>query len=235
MAEMQPNRGKMRSNPSKGLSEQTRKWLLGGSVGALVIVAAVWGGRLLTVVPPPSPRQASAGEVVGFLGNESGFARQSFDDREKYLADVWAQVADDQKRQELIQAFDEMNSSQRDAFVEALFDLFKDRFLKQASEYQNLPIDKRQSFVDGILDHWDEQFRAMNAGCTASGKSVVNSFDGALPATTDGMSRMIIERTTPAERSKGEPLFNALIVRYGERALLRHKSSSKPESSSKPG
>lgn len=200
------------------LSDRTKKILLGSSGGVLVVVASFWAYYTFTTVPPPKLDKATAADVASFLGNERGISRLNYDNREKFLADMWAKFGDGDKREQLAAAFDKMTPAQRDVFINASFDLAKDRFLKQATTFQDLPPHKRTEFVDNMINQIETQRLSIGGAGPRSGKSnLAKAFESAVPNTTDGMTKVLIDRTNARQRAKAQPLFDAITVRYKER------------------
>jgi hypothetical protein len=202
-----------------GLSDKSKKILLGSTGGVLAVVLAVWAYYNFTTVAPPNIQVASAKQVTSYLGNERGFARLNHDNREKFVERMWTQFSQGDRRAELSKAFDQMTPSERQVFVDAAFDTAKDRFLKQANEYNRLPEQRKAEFVANVINNLDAQRKAV--GGYSAGSNVAKSFEGSLPNTTDGITRLLADRTTARQRSRGQSFFDAIAAGYKERQEKR--------------
>jgi hypothetical protein len=213
-----------------GLSDQTKKILLGSSAGVLVVVAGVWAYYTFTTVAPPKLDTATAKQVVDYLGTDRGFTRLNYDNREKFMGDMWNQFGKGDNREQLAQAFDKMTPAEQEVFVDAVFETAKDRFLKQAVTYSDLPVHERKEFLDTAINNL-ETLRLSIGGAGPGGGSggvsgggrtnIAKPFERCMPKSTDGMTKMLVDRTSPRQRTKAQPLFDAIAVRYKEREQQR--------------
>jgi hypothetical protein len=208
------------------LSDHTKKTLLIGTGSTLVVVGCCWAWFTFTTISPPDLKAAEPQKVVDFLGSSRGFPRMSVDGRERFLTQMWSRFSEGENREKLARSFEQMSSAERQAFVDAAFDTVKVRFLEQATEYNKLPKHKKTDFVDNMIRNIDTQRRSV--GGYGGGGNVLKSFEGSVPHTTDGMTKMLVERTSATQRTKAQPLFDDIAARYQEGQANKRKVSGMP-------
>lgn len=207
------------------LSDRTKKILLASSGSVLVIVLAWWAYFTFTTVSPPDVTKAAPESVAEYLGNPRGLARLNYDDRKKFLGQMWSQFSEGDKRDQLGKAFDKMTPVERQVFVDVAFDTAKDEFVKQAAEFNKTPVYKQKEFVDKAINFMEEQRRSIGGGGAPRGggggrggsTSITKVFEDSVPRSTDQMTRALVDRTSARQRAKALPLFDAMAVRYKER------------------
>jgi len=195
-----------------GLSDKAKKTLLVTTGCLLLVMACWWAYFKFTTVPPPNIQTAAPQAVVDFLGNERGFPRMSIDDRERYLVEAYNKFCKGEARQEMSKAFAQMSSTEQQVFVDTAFEGFKVRFLEKAEEYNRLPPSQRPRFVENAIRTFESQRQSV-AGYGGA-DNMAESFKGMVPSTTDGMTKMLVNRTNSRQRAKAQPLFDAVAARY---------------------
>jgi hypothetical protein len=91
------------------------------------------------------------------------------------LRDMWERSSEGENRIQLAKAFDQMPDSQRQVFVNAVFDTFKDRFVEHAREYNRMPKSQRVHYVDNLIDRMEVERRSvagLNGGGPDGGQGV---------------------------------------------------------------
>lgn len=197
-----------------GLSEKQKKVIFISTGSVILIAASYWAYMTFTTVPPPSLEKASPQEVVEFFGNDRGYGRMSIDQRGQYVAQAYQKFADGPNREMLAKAFSEMSSSEKQVFVDRSFDAFKKTFLENAAEYNRLPKNKRDQFVDKMIGTFEGQRQSLAGG--GGNDNLGEAFKGFVPNTTDGMTKALVSRTNSRQRAKAQPLFDHVATRYKE-------------------
>jgi len=204
--------GKTSKGGRPGLSERTKKVILISTGSVLIVVGGWWAYMTFTTVPPPALETATPDQVVSFLGNTRGLGRMPIEQRGQYLADMYTRFSEGPARQDLNRAFAQMSTREKQEFVDATLDVFQYHFLEQAAEYNRLPGNQKRQFVDQMIQGFESRRRGM-AGVGGS-DNMGEAFKGMMPTSTDGMMKMMVERTNTRQRAKAQPLVDELAVRY---------------------
>ncbi len=227
--------------PSKGqarritLSNRTKIVLLAGSGSALLVAVGWWAYFTFTTITPPDVATTPPTVVAHYLGDTRGFARLNYDQREKFLGDMWNQCGQGEKRAELAQAFERMSSYEKQVFVDATFDTVKVRFLEQATEYNRLPPNKRDQYIENVLNNLQGQRQALGGNGAAAGAvakagtgaprakqdNLLKAFENSIPNTTDGLAKALTTRTNARQRAKAQPLLDAITTKAKEQEERR--------------
>ncbi|HOA73372.1 MAG TPA: hypothetical protein PL151_11020 [Phycisphaerae bacterium] len=197
-----------------GMSERTRNIVLASAGGITLLLGSYWAYMTFTTVPPPPLETSAPSKVVDFLGDPRGYQRMSHEAREQYLAETLAKFSQGPARQELANAFARMSTREKQVFTDATIETAKRRFLQQAEEYNRLPRDKQQKFVDNLIANFEASRRPLAGG--GGQDNLGQAFKSMVPTTTDGMTKLLVEKTNSRQRAKAQPLFDAVAARYKE-------------------
>jgi hypothetical protein len=210
-----------RSSRNRGLSEKTKRSLLIGSGSVLCLMLGWWAYYTFTTMSPPDLKKATPQQVAGFFSSTRGLARMGIDDRERYMVEAYNKFSQGESRQQMCRAFGQMSAAEKEVFVNVAFDTFKTRFLQKATEYNRLPKHERAAFVENMIANFETQRQSV-AGYGGA-DNVAEPFKGAVPATSDGMAKTLVDRTTASQRNKAQPLFDAVAARMKEKEESRKR------------
>lgn len=212
--------------PRRELSPGTKKALIIGVAGVVVLVGGIWAFEVLTAPAKPDIQTAKVPEITQFLGHPRGLARMPVAQREEFLVAVVQKYSEPNRVEEMSRALREMAPGERETLMDATFEIGKDKFVKAAEEYVQLPKKDRPAFLDKVI-HDVENLRQRLGGAPAGGGGVgpagvarpgpvnnlVSPFKEHIPTKSDAMAKMIVDRTTPSERAKAKPLMDDLAQR----------------------
>lgn len=197
------------------LSDQQKKILL-ILVGAVLVLGGGWWAYFsLTTIAPPNLAAAAPADVVKYLGEPRGFSRMAVERREEYLIQAYNQFSKGENRQKMNEAFARMAPAQRQVFLDAAFETAKVKFVKEAKEFNRIPLQQRPQFVDRLVSSFDQ--RRHNVGGYGPQDNVAESFKSSMPTSTDGLAKAVVSRTTARERAETQPLFEAVAAKYKEK------------------
>ncbi len=230
------------SEVKSNMKQYHKAAIVGGVIGLTLLVAYV--AYVIAETPAvPDLMTAPAAEVVAFVANERGLAKQPQIEQKRFL-ERWREVVtqDAKRKEELRVSFEGLDDAQRKAFSAELFQHLKRAFMDDAKCYLRMPQDDRFDFLKQRLDEY-------NRG-TVFAKEVAIGFSKQFRGTEDDLRRWVMENTTPEERAIGEPYFQALEqvqeqIRKAERpvrptsapasrarsSLLRTRNAPAPRSS----
>ncbi|MBP7936550.1 MAG: hypothetical protein KA354_18065 [Phycisphaerae bacterium] len=218
------------------MGRPTRNALL-ALTGVLVILAGGWWGYTqLTTAGPPSPGQASPEEVAGFLGNPRGLIRLPLAEREAYLRGTFQHFSSEESRSRLGRCIRRMSDEQKQALVDATFEVVRVRMLEAADRFKDLPLHQRDQFVGDLIADF-HRLQGEPAAGTNPDTGIGESFKGLLPATGQDWNQLVLTRTTPEERARATPLAMAIAEHKRQEHEARRKRQqtfSRPEPSSSP-
>jgi hypothetical protein len=214
------------------LSPGTKKALIAGVVGVLVLVLGVWAFEVLTAPPKPDLKVAKIDQVIEFLGHPRGFARMPVEKREQFLVDVAQAYSTPQRFEEMSHALAQMSFVERQQFVDGVFEIGKVKFVKASEEYARTPKKDRAQFVDHVIRDM-ERLRASLTATPGGGDrprvagggggpqmasvgSLASVFKEHVPTKSDAWAKAIVDRTTPAERQKAKPLADDVAKRLDQ-------------------
>jgi hypothetical protein len=211
-----------RTDRRKGIQlSDSQKTALVVAIAAVVLLAGgYWVFDMLMAPAKPDAAVASTDQIADYLGHRRGFERLSVDNREKYLVEIIRACDTPEKVAEMSRALDRLPPSDKQRFLDATFEIGKERFMVAAKEYTKLPQKKRRHFVDDVIDNFDnfaQRIATNGTGPTGFQNSLASPFKNHIPDRSDEWHKMIIARTTPSERAKAKPLADALMERVDER------------------
>ncbi len=206
---------KLAKTRSRQLSPQVRRALLGAGACVLAVAGGWWAYFTFTTIAPPPVEQATAPEVVAFLGNPRGFSRMSYDQREQFLTQVFSgKFASGPPRAELNEALRQMPSSEREVLMDATVEVAKVRFMEHARKYKSLPRTQQAAYVDNAVRHFSQM--QMQLAGTGGADNFGESFKDLAPSTSDEITKAIVSRTSARERAEAQQFVDALAARYKE-------------------
>jgi len=191
--------------------------LLGAGACVLAVAGGWWAYFTFTTIAPPPVEQASAAEVVTYLGSPRGFSRMSVDQREQFLTQVFGgKFASGPQRQQLNEALRQMPASEREVLMDATVEVAKVRFMEHARKYKSLPRTQQTAYVDQAVRHFTQmQMQLAGAG---GADNFGESFKDLAPSTSDEITKAIVSRTSARERAEAQQFVDALAVRHKELA-----------------
>ncbi|MGB9623324.1 MAG: hypothetical protein ACPMAQ_00540 [Phycisphaerae bacterium] len=219
--------------PRWELSPNTRKALLIGTAGLVVVVLGVWAFQVLVAPAKPDLKVATVKQVCEYLGHPRGFASLPVDRREEFLADVVRTYSAPERFEDMSRALAQMSFIERQQLVDAVFEIGKDKFVKASQEYVRTPKKDRPAFVDKVIRDM-ESFRAGLVGTPTAGarsahgggggagpqagpvNSLANVFKDHVPTKSDAWAKMLVDRTSPSERQQAKPLADDLAQRLDQ-------------------
>jgi len=204
--------------------------VLGSAVGGTVLlIGAYMLVDYLMVKPPPEIQAATPQQIAEYLGDSRGLARLSLPKREEYLVHVVETYNSDPVRcEQLSRALGQLSYEQQQQFLDAVFEIGKDKVMKAAAEYKRTPPVRRRRFVDDVIRNVDAfrnslagpaRAQAGPGGGAAPVPTLVSPFEKHIPKKSDQWTKMIVSRTSPAERAQAKDLVDDLAARYDQ---LRH-------------
>lgn len=209
----------------RGLSDRAKKIMLASIGGLAVIVGAVWFYFALTTASPPDLQNSTPEQVAQFLSNEQGFARMPIPRREQFLQECFQRFKTEEERMQLVRLFRQMSPAELQVVLDATYEIVHAMVMDNAQRYSNATSSKdRQALVDSLIS----RFKAMQGELSGQGNSHMNvgePFKQFMPTNSDELSKMLVTRTTPAERAKAQPLIDAVARRYKE---MRTQSQPAP-------
>ncbi|MBN1491774.1 MAG: hypothetical protein JXA69_17810 [Phycisphaerae bacterium] len=208
------------------LSASTKKALLAGGIGLVVLVGAVLAFDMLTAPPEPDLQMATAEEVSGFLGHRRGFARLSLEEREAFLGEVAQRCDTPERIQALSLALSHLSYEERQQFLDATFEITKDKFLKAAEQYTRTPKAQKRQFADHSLKQLQTLQQKLCGTPPVGGPpregSLASAFQDHFPDKSEAWIKMVVARTTPAERALAKPFIDDMVER-AERTQLNRR------------
>lgn len=192
-----------------GISPRTRNTILVGVGSAALIAGLVWAYYALTTIPPPPVDKVAAQEVTDYLGNPRGYGRLSVPRREEYLVGVYQQFNTPKGMEDLNRALRSMSMQERQVFVDATFDVARERVMVLAEEFNRTPPKDRQRFVDNAISN----FRNLQGNLGGGGNPNMNvgePFKPLAPEQSDGWNKVLFSKTSARDRAKAEPLIDAM-------------------------
>lgn len=210
---------KSKAKKTWSMSHERKLTLLSAGLAVVLIGGGWWAYRTFTTVPPPDLGKADVEEVVGFLGNANGFPRMSVDQREAFINNAYQRYSNYEDRVAMHRGFARMTDQEKRVFLDASFEVFKDRFLEEAREYNKLDRAERQRFVDSAIRNMENMRAQLSGGGGApvgpSGERVNlgNPFEEHAPRTADEFMTRLSKMTTPKERDEGRQLLEDIATR----------------------
>ncbi len=224
------------------LSDRTKKILIITTASIVVIIGGIWAFDVLVAPAKPDLAVAKETQVAEYLGHPKGFARLPVEQREQFLVDVIQRCDTPERVEAMSRAMRQMSFGERQQFLDATFEIGKDKFVKASEDYLKTPKAERQRYVDGVLANFDRmrqqlagpapaQTTARRGGggpgpagaAGAPGPVAVNRgelaspFKDHIPQKSDAFTKMIVDRTTPSERAKAKPLVDDIAQRLDQR------------------
>ena len=188
-----------------------------------VVLGIGWFGYVkLTTPGPPDPSKASPDDLATFLGSPQGLVRLPVARREAFLRSMFEHLSSDESRSRLGRCIRRMSDDQKQALVDATFEVVRTRMLEAADRFDRLPVQDRDGFVSNLIADFRRLQGEPTPGATRD-PSVGEAFKGLLPATGQDWNQLILARTTPEERAKATPLAMAIAQQIQEEKDLRRK------------
>jgi len=192
-----------------------RNTILVGAGSVALIVGLAWAYYALTTVPPPPVDKTPVQEVTDYLGNPRGYSRLSVPRREEYLVSVYQQYNTPQGMTDLNRALRSMSMQERQVFVDATFDVAREKVLVLAEEFNRTPPKDRQRFVDHAIGN----FRSLQGNLGGGGNPNMNvgePFKPLAPEQSEDWNKVLFSKTSARDRVKAEPLIDAMAKRLRE-------------------
>lgn len=216
--------------PQWEISPSTKKAVIAGAAGVVVLVAGIWAFQVLTAPPKPDLKVAKVDKVCEFLGHPRGLARMPVEQREQFLVEVVQTYNTPERFDEMATALRQMSFTERQQLLDATFEIGKVKFVKAADEYAKTPKQDRAQFVDKVVRDFDNLRVRLGGGPIAGGAAAVNAagvkpgpnsnlggiFKDHIPTKSDAWAKMAVDRTTPGERAKMKPLADDLAQRLDQ-------------------
>ncbi len=210
---------KSKNKKSSGLTKQSKLTLLSVLAGAIVLVGGVGAYLKFSTVPPPDLADAQVDEVVEFLGTANGYARMPINQREQYVNEAYQKFASYEDRVAMHRGFRQMTDREREVFLNASFEVVKERFLEQAREYNTLGRAGKARFVDNAIRNLEGvQAQIIGGGGAPIGPNgervdLGDPFMGHTPRTVEEGYSRVWDMTTPKERDEGRELADSMAAR----------------------
>jgi hypothetical protein len=202
------------------MSREKKRTLISAVVAVVAIGGGWWAYMTFSTVPPPDLNSAKVDEVVGFMGNPNGFARLNVDQREQYFTDAYQRFSSYDDRVAINRRFAQMTDREKTVFMDASFEVFKDRFIEEARTYNKLNRAEKQRFVDDAIKNMENMQAQLTGGgggapVGPSGERIDlgNPFQDLAPRTPDEFMVRVSKLTTPKERDEGRQLFEDVAAR----------------------
>jgi hypothetical protein len=208
--------------PQWELSERTKKALIIGVVGVVVLIGGVWAFNHLIAPAKPDLKVASAEKVADYLAHPLGFSNLPIPKREEFLVQVVQTYNTPERVESMNRALTRMSFTGRQQFLDSVFECGKADVLKAADEYQKTPKEKRQQFVDKVIRDFDA-LRTRLGGAPSGGggtggaaggpipqANLASPFKDHIPTKSDAWAKAVVDRTNPAERAKAKPFMDDL-------------------------
>ncbi len=217
----------------KTLKDEITRYLAGNQrqvsivaacVGASVvmILGAFWLYDLIVAPPVPNLETASPEEVATFMAHRRGLARLPMQERKVRLFEIFRHYTPPERRDALARAFDRMPQSERSQVRDAVFEVAKDQLMQDVDLYRQLSSQRRGSFVEERVKHYDQFRRHLRRRDT--GKALVDPFSKGLPTRSDEWMKMVVSRTTADERAKARDYLDH-VTEVVERMKKREQRS----------
>jgi hypothetical protein len=179
-----------------------RAAVYGGVVGLALLIAYV---AYAVIQTPPVPDLDSAPplDVVSYIANPRGLAKQPDIEQQRFL-EQWEDVVmrDPQRKEALRACFEGIDDETRERFSDAFFDNVKRAFLEDAKRFNRLPVEERYAFLSERTGAYRERVLFL--------KDVAAGFKKQLPRTQDEGMQWLMKHTTAEERDVGTPYAEAL-------------------------
>jgi hypothetical protein len=214
--------------------DENRKKLMVIGLGLSVVILGGWYGisNVLLVKPVPDMRVASAAEMVDYLGDKRGLSHLSVDKRREVILAMGSAYGGG-RQGELISELDRMAPSEKERFVDAVFEVGKEDFLTDAENYLALDEEEKKKFIKEKLDHYEKTRKDLRSSASGGGggngggdgasfADVFSSVPG-MPTRTQDVTKAIVAKTSPSERAKAKPFLDNL----GAEVERRKKRSSR--------
>lgn len=208
----------VQAGPLSRVWHEHRPKLLWGSGIAIVSVVFVIGAWFLfdTLVAPPIPdlETAEPEEVADFLVDRRGWRKLSVPERKQWLIRL-VQTHQEQRRADALEsAIRRRPLSDRQVFVDGFFEVAMPEVMAKARQFNKLPARQRGQFLQ-------DQLTGFN-GMSAAFGGLATPFGAALPNDSPGWTKMLVEKTSPSQRSLAKPYIEGLTnmirtMRGGER------------------
>jgi len=206
------SRRKTRSH--RELSPGTKKALIAGAACVVILIAGLWAFDALTIPKPPDLKTATPDQQAEFLASR-GYSRMSIPEREEYLGRVVEYYTQTPERTEALnRAFERLSFSEQQRFIDATFDVAKDKVLKASDEYLRTPPAARAQFTARAMQNLEAFRRRLGAAETPDGNNLATPFKNHIPQRSEAWTRAIVDRTNPAERAKAKPFIDDLARQY---------------------
>lgn len=232
------HRAGRRSKARWELSDRTKRTLIIGSVGVIVLIVGVWAVDVLIAPAKPDLQVATPQQVAEFLGHPRGFSRLPIAKREQFLVECVQRYNTPELVESMSRELSRMSYTQRQQFLDGVFEVGKENFVKAAEEYKRTPKTQKKEFVDKVIRSVDGLRRrilspaggaaggggggggggplAAGAGPAPPRPNLVSPFKDHMPQKSDQWTKMIIDRTTPSERNAIKPLADDVSLRMEE-------------------
>lgn len=181
-----------------------------------------------TSIPPPDLATAEADDVVRFLGEPSAFPSLSWREREEFLLAIRQRYVAGEDRNEFSDALARMSDPERRVFLESASEITHRRAMEKARAYNRIAETasprERTEFIDNAIRSFERMRRPLRANPAAATEPARGGplfgpgslFASAMPRGSAGMMRIVVHKTTAAERAKMKPFADAIAARYRE-------------------
>jgi hypothetical protein len=199
---------------------------------ALASIAFVGGAytvfEALALPSAPDLTTADADAVAAYLGDPRGWCGLSLTERKQWLLDLAAAREDGPAREALTDALRRMAKSEKQIFVDGFLEVVKPELLADARAFSRLPVREQDGFLREKLEDYNALATALRGGDKGT-TSLTASFGSALPGGKADWSRVLMEKTTAAERAEIMPYIGRLTVlsaRLKAQATLKAQAKS---------
>jgi hypothetical protein len=193
--------------------------------------AGWWAYEAITVIPPPDATKATVEDVKTYIGSERGLLQLPVAQREQWLVNTWQNYATNatpQQRAELTQALSTMTIAQERVFGRAVAGVMKHHVMEGAREYHNCKTAaQKAAYVKQFYGKFrDVQSRVTGGGPVATpggsapngvaptGVDFAKPLTDVSPKTGEQFQNIIVNETTPHERTKAEPFVQKLVEEH---------------------
>ncbi|MCK5113969.1 MAG: hypothetical protein KAR11_04330 [Phycisphaerae bacterium] len=201
------------------------KWIILGAVGVILVAGAVAGTMWFFSDDEPAPKILSEEEIgdeeamqtARFMASE-GFAKLPDDQQQRYLDVV---ITNHEKRAELFGLRNQLSEAEQKQLGKNMRPVFEKRLKRHVDEYNELPLDEREGYLDNLIDMMqemrdktpppsggrDRQAHARRGGSSGRGKA--------------GRARMKkwVETTSPRDRAKMMNFAMGMMARLRARGI----------------
>lgn len=206
------------------LSPRTKMALMVGTAGVVLLIGGFYAIEFLTAPPKPDLNTAPPAKVAEYLGHARGFASLSIPEREKFVINVLQNYKDEEKVRQLSQQLRQLSGSEQQQFLDATFDIGKKRLVEASDEYARVAQNRKKEFLGKVVADFDTLRVTLGGQDFNNPNNLTTPFKEHVPTKSDQWTKLILERTTPAERAKAQPLIDDLSEHMSEMKRAKARS-----------